>query len=432
MTPLEEGKKFTDEVYASKDEIQAYYNVSNVSSYWNHILSYRSFYDVQTKLKNTDGNYFKICLTRNIIANAYTLQTNLLNDLLLFISLSSSKQNKILLERKNESLKAVCKINKIKEPSEDILNKISLNRMESIPSSLFILDVYSKTYNQNYFQNGFNLKDLENISKGCAGLYQEDNPEYRQNENNDLSNPLSICDTNLIKALLVELNDYLNDEQIPVILRALTIPFAFSYIKPFEYFYEGVAALTSKNFLFSYGLKTMGFLLDFESISFSRSKEIFKYMKQSQDSLDLTYFIIKALPYLIEDEKRLKSLLLQVREEKEEETNEVEDESKDENSEITEFALPVFPVSGIKENIDDTAKKLREVYPQLKKKEAHFYAGHCTIGLKYTIDQFKEEEHTVYETARTSMESLAAKGFYKKEQYKNKFVYSPIPMKEKI
>ena len=70
---------------------------------------------------------------------------------------------------------------------------------------------------------------------------------------------------------------------------------------------------------------------------------------------------------------------------------------------------------------------LRESDPSLKKKEAKFYARHCVVGKKYTIQQFKKYIGCAYETARTSMDHLADLGYYRKEQVKNKFVYSPIP-----
>ena len=65
----------------------------------------------------------------------------------------------------------------------------------------------------------------------------------------------------------------------------------------------------------------------------------------------------------------------------------------------------------------------------LRKTQAHFYARHCSLGKYYTIQQFKKMEKVVYETARTSMDMLAKLGYYKKEQIKNKFVYTPIERK---
>ena len=72
---------------------------------------------------------------------------------------------------------------------------------------------------------------------------------------------------------------------------------------------------------------------------------------------------------------------------------------------------------------------LLELDPSLKKGEAKFYARHCTLGKKYTIAQYKKAIGCVYETARTSMDHLAELGYYRKEQLKNKYVYSPIPRK---
>lgn len=72
---------------------------------------------------------------------------------------------------------------------------------------------------------------------------------------------------------------------------------------------------------------------------------------------------------------------------------------------------------------------LLESDPMLRKTQAHFYARHCSLGKYYSIQQFKKCEKVVYETARTSMDMLAKLGYYKKEQIKNKFVYTPIERK---
>ena len=69
---------------------------------------------------------------------------------------------------------------------------------------------------------------------------------------------------------------------------------------------------------------------------------------------------------------------------------------------------------------------LLESNVMMKKGEAHFYARHCTIGMNYTIAQFKKEVGCAYETARSSMDNLVLLGYYRKEPYKNKFIYMPV------
>ncbi len=80
--------------------------------------------------------------------------------------------------------------------------------------------------------------------------------------------------------------------------------------------------------------------------------------------------------------------------------------------------------------VKETAKYLLETNPLLRKKQALFYASHCTIGRFYTIQDFKKAARCAYETARTSMDGLAELGFYEKKQIKNKFVYTPIKQGE--
>ena len=76
--------------------------------------------------------------------------------------------------------------------------------------------------------------------------------------------------------------------------------------------------------------------------------------------------------------------------------------------------------------VKETAKYLRESHPVLSKGQCLFYASHCTMGRYYSIHDYKKTIKCAYETARTSMDKLAAEGFYKKYKIKNKFVYTPI------
>ena len=67
-----------------------------------------------------------------------------------------------------------------------------------------------------------------------------------------------------------------------------------------------------------------------------------------------------------------------------------------------------------------------EMNPNLSHGQAYFYARHCTIGMYYTVDQYKKCVGCAYETARSSMNNLVLLGYYKKELLKKKFVYLPV------
>lgn len=93
------------------------------------------------------------------------------------------------------------------------------------------------------------------------------------------------------------------------------------------------------------------------------------------------------------------------------------------------------PVNDLHEEISDekalrrAEEDLLETDPVLRPHMAHFYVRHRTLGRYYTIQQYKKAERTVYETARTAMDTLARRGYYRRESVKNKFVYTPIMKK---
>ena len=103
---------------------------------------------------------------------------------------------------------------------------------------------------------------------------------------------------------------------------------------------------------------------------------------------------------------------------------------KAEKAEMPENKPQGLAISYIPEELDEkTALRLErhllELDVRLKKGQAHFYARHCTLGMYYTIDQYKKAVKCVYETARTSMEQLVEFGYYEKKQFGKKFVYTP-------
>lgn len=437
MIKTEEGKRFTDEVYATKDEVKAVFNQDNVSSQWQEILSYRHFYDEETDIRDCESNPYKICLTKKLLYVSYSLENRLLNSLLVFNSLNKDLQDSFVLKHKISSLIATSKSNGITVRSDDTFRRLALNEMESIPSSLFALDAYSHTYDNFLLCPAISLKTIETINKELIGIDDESEAKYRINPSKDLINTLLEPPVEALPEQLKSLGSFLESKTIPTILKALTIIYFFDVCRPFEFSNEETAALLSKAFLSSSGFKIIGYLLDFESISYSRSQHFFDKLKESEKSLDLTYYLFFVLPYVLQEEDTI-----------ERELNELSAKNKEliqanktvpatgNDIPVTEepkenLALPDFPLGTNANKVNDLTSKLLEVHPQLKRKQANFYVSHCTISLHYTIEQFKEAENTVYETARTSMEDLANRGFYKKEKIGNKFVYTPIPLKEK-
>jgi hypothetical protein len=90
------------------------------------------------------------------------------------------------------------------------------------------------------------------------------------------------------------------------------------------------------------------------------------------------------------------------------------------------IAISDVPTGLSEEEAAKLETHLLEMNPNLSRAQAYFYARHCTIGMNYTIAQFKKEVGCAYETARSSMDNLVLLGYYKKEPYKNKYIYMPV------
>lgn len=90
------------------------------------------------------------------------------------------------------------------------------------------------------------------------------------------------------------------------------------------------------------------------------------------------------------------------------------------------IAISVIPANLTEEEASKLENRLIEMNPILTRGQAYFYARHCTIGMSYTIAQYKKEVGCAYETARCSMDGLVSLGYYAKKQLKNKYIYTPI------
>ncbi len=431
MNKIEIGKKYTDSSYASREDVEQSYNSDDVKNIWDNVLLYRSFYDEETDLIDKESNHYKVCLTKNILSECYNLQTRIIERLLSYSHLEKDLSALFAVEQLKKSLSQTAQFNSI-IVSDAILEKISRNELENATPKHFTLLAYEKAFRYSLSLEKFDLSAMENINKILSGEDIESSPSYRKENNADVINPLILPSYPDIPKHFEALFSFLSQEEIPLLVRALGIIYFFSYLRPFELFNEETAGLVAKSYLKCNHLSYFGFFLPFESLSYTTSASYFKKLKQAETSLDLTYFLEATIRFLHYgfDLTEKDFLSFEEKNKEREISSSLKEEKSDTASNSVVFALPDFPTMHSESEIEILAKKLMSVYPQLKKKQAHFYAGHCQVGLNYTIEQFKKEEKSVYETARTSMEDLANRGFYKKLQIGKKFVYTPIPLKE--
>ena len=291
----------------------------------------------------------------------------------------------------------------------------------------------------------------------------------------------------LIEPLLNELCEFINNASFSPIIKSYIAYYYLIMIKPYNEYNEETAALLAKVVIARESMGEVASILPLEHLLVESKDDLAKLYSNSQRYNDLTYFVRYGLDFnenvinqLIDKIVDFKSQSIkeefyapEVEEVKPEPVVEpepvpqvettpvqqvkvervvefksepvpapapapaptpepVKEEKRIVISEVKEEQkLDEIAISYIPRGLDEAEARRLEVHlleldPSLKKGEARFYARHCTLGKMYTIQQFKQANRCAYETARTGMEHLVELGYYRKEQVKNKFVYTPI------
>ena len=293
-----------------------------------------------------------------------------------------------------------------------------------------------------------------------------------------------------IPSMMETLDPFCKDESVPVLARAFGALYYLCYVKPFFQHNEVLGELCCKR-IFSLSLcRRYAYLLPI--LSFLDGGSAYRdILLQTQKDCDLTYFVLHCCrklsscldallqkasswqkeavadefasvegepPSAIEPPAPAPSMQEEAWNEEEEEEKKEEEPSfeavqervqekergrrkpsapllsKEEEEAFLKSRgkTALLPPKGSysEKEVKETARYLLETNPTLSKKQASFYASHCTIGRFYTIQDFKKATRCAYETARTSMDRLSEEGFYAKKQIKNKFVYTPLKQGE--
>ena len=320
--------------------------------------------------------------------------------------------------------------------------------------------------------------DINFINEIHAILVGNEFSSLRSNEDTNAQNKVVIdrvytaAPVGLIEPLITELCEFINNASVSPVIKAYIAYYYLIMIKPYNDYSLETATLVAKSIIARESMGEIACILPLEHLLAEPREDLAKLYNNTQRYTDFTYCVRYGLDFnenvinqLIDRIVDFKAQSIKeefyapdVKEVKvEEEPNIVIEEKpvvkevvvehklepaptpatiKEErriviNEEKEEQKLEEIAVSYIPRGLDEKEAQRLEVHlleldPSLKKGEAKFYARHCTLGKMYTIQQFKQANRCAYETARTGMEHLVELGYYRKEQIKNKFVYTPI------
>ena len=469
--------RFTEDKYATKNEVSRELKISVIDGVWDKILSYRAPFCHYLAIRGTDKNQLRVCLCPTISNSLNTVEAKLLRVVSEANKLDSVnsdkqyfKQSCLVKNLQNVALAnlAVCDEDHARKVVLGIANDVALanylkglkyteTKYEEPLDVDFLADLFSKVTGNDELTSFYRTKELEDSGANVL-----------------ISRVYKSAPTHLIEPMMDSLFNFVEKTNISPLCRALISYYYIQFVKPFDKFNNEISVLFAKAVLAHYSVGEFAIYLPLETFLNENEGEMEKIFHDVQTSSDVTYFLTFALRFIGKEfdkvldslaeynAKVIKNDFYQLDEEEKNEEPVIEEVKPEPVKEVViEEVKPVveptptvvvkkivkeevevkptpvvekpvgLAVSYIPEELDEkTATRLErhllELDVRLSKKQAYFYARHCTLGMYYTIDQYKKATKCVYETARTSMDKLVEFGYYAKAPAGKKFVYTPV------
>ena len=464
--------RFTEEKYATKSEVSKELNIHFIDSIWSTILSYRSNFNRYLNLRTIENSRLSFCSCPTISDKVSAAERKITNLYSQFSKLTNNLNDTNYLKNYyySEALKYLARQYDL-DVTNEYLRTIVTGELKEISGQYKVLANYTEAlkYIENGYVNSIDEDFLGDLYCKILGVINLDS-FYRTAEDKHPENRVIIdriytaAPVSSIEILMNALFDFIKTGSLSPLVKSIVTYYYVNYVKPFPKYNDELAVLLAKGIL-AYELGAFGVILPIETLLTTNVERIAKIFVEVQKTGDITYFVDYALDVITKICEEIGDHIVNLNATglksdffKEdtpetpvsetpvvEETVEVSEVVKTTEVEtVKEVSKPKkikvetkeeqIAVSYIPTMIDEKEacrleQHLLELDPSLKKGEAKFYARHCTLGKKYTIAQYKKAIGCVYETARTAMDHLAELGYYRKEQLKNKYVYSPIARK---
>jgi len=430
--------RFTDEHYATKQDVAKTLGTAVVDALWGTIQDYRATFARILPLQAIDKQPLQIVLTPSILEkvmsfdrkmskvvsllNYHQVQTELpsvFHPLLVPILTTIGKQYGastaernvmyILEERDVERKAELASVNQYYRSLKLIAKRRQTKLDEDLMGELLMLLNNTKELTMFYRE-----KELTNRPKSLVARVYEAAPY-------PLIEPMMQTLLLTMKTLTLS----------PIVVATIAL-YYLDYIKPFEAFNDEMSFLLFKNILVHSDYESAACYLNLEQLMESEAYE--KRLLEVQRTRDITYLLDFLLLPMTTSVDQLLDRLVSMQQQA------VIHEQKPASPKPSSLPLPsplpreTKPFSSSEYTVGEVEanrlqQHLLETHPSMKKGEAVFYARHHTVGKYYTLSQYKHQLECAYETARTSMEHLVKLGYYRKEKYKNKYVYTPVDLK---
>lgn len=457
MNNIELAIKFSNEKYCTKKDVIETMKTPLIDGIWNSVLEYRQNFNVTLSLKHINNSNYSVCLTPSMIQHISNIERKITRIMGDYTKMNGYQEQKMFkISSYVKILRSIA--NRYNLNLEDsVIENIVNGNTSTLSPELMILNRYLQCLLE-IENNPYANCDSDCLAKFYSLLMgsTELTEFYRKKEVDNSFSRVVVgklylgVPSNTIDAHMNQLFDFINKSNVSMLVKAIATFYFIYYVKPFEVYSEEIAFLMLKKVFATNDVGGVSALINFEQLL--NDEDILKnYIIESQKTLDLTYLIDysikKSENYL---DEVIEGMINSQRNVIHNEIHQSEAENilnraqfRPENSNLalennqsisstrsidyaTEIAISNLPTGLSEEEATRLENHLLELNPNLSRGQAYFYARHCTLGMNYTIAQYKKELGCAYETARSSMDNLVFLGYYRKENLKNKYIYTPV------
>ena len=291
--------RFTEDKYATKNEVARELKISSVDTFWANILSYRSNFYHYLTVRTIEKKMLLFCGCPAINSLVNNLEMKLIRVNREYGMLNPSSRGYRYINQ-NFNRKILNVLNEVEQlgVDEGFIDSVLRNEVVSaIPNNMLLVNYLNAlNYIKTAYVNAIDEDFLANVYSKLLGT-DELVEFYRSNDDHNPENRVLIdriytsAPYNLIEQMMNNLFTFIASSTLSTSLKAIVVYFYINYVKPFARYSEEVAILMAKAILAHEAFGETVVDLPIEQLMSLPAEEIARIYVEVQKTADVTYFV---------------------------------------------------------------------------------------------------------------------------------------------
>ena len=299
MAGTDIAMRFTEDKYATKNEVARELKISSVDTFWANILSYRSNFYHYLTVRTIEKKMLLFCGCPAINSLVNNLEMKLIRVNREYGMLNpSSRGYRYLNQTFNRKILNVLNEAEQLGVDEGFIDSVLRNEVVSaIPNNMLLVNYLNAlNYIKTAYVNAIDEDFLANVYSKLLGT-DELVEFYRSNDDHNPENRVLIdriytsAPYNLIEQMMNNLFTFIASSTLSTSLKAIVVYFYINYVKPFAKYSEEIAILMAKAILAHEAFGETVVDLPIEQLMALPAEEIARIYVEVQKTADVTYFV---------------------------------------------------------------------------------------------------------------------------------------------